>query len=54
MLEESVILNIETCYICGKSDNLVRPCENKLCKARTHSDCIHAQYSTNKKCEYCQ
>lgn len=52
--------DIPICYICcqvtdihGDSE-LVRPCSNQLCQARTHQGCLQTQYGTCKKsCGFC-
>jgi len=47
--------NQDICYICGDGGDLIRPCQNFLCSARIHPQCLEEQYLANKKnCGNCQ
>lgn len=58
-MSKNVITNTNTgnhCYIClNGTGQLVRPCNNNLCSARCHQDCLKKQVVYNKpKCGICQ
>lgn len=46
---------ITLCYIClSGGTELVRPCANSVCTARTHRDCLMTQFNfNNKNCGNC-